>query len=926
LSSGQPSYNWVRISANNTVFGDKIAGRNFGLLCQSPNCLLEQNLDGTYNSIGSAWAGDANYHKYNITFNKTHVRVFRDGVEKIANTALEASFPNGKVFFSLEKMDSTATAMTYQYVTNVSALNMSASFSPPNIPILSWSGYAPPVHDHQNNLSRTYFYNLTGAGASYCTLKNLTGPYFINSSSSKTINKKYNITAVSLNDGTYSFFVRCKNGSSWYNSSIKTLTVDLNSPTININPPNFFRSDNLSVIGVLRNQKAPLSITFGDNNDLFAYQVRVFNSSGYTVLQWTNTSISGTSYLLERTLNLSGKKGFYFVNVSVWDSHTALAIDSYDINTFPEKIDFGKGLEISSVGAVATKATKLKDRYSFDFTYSKDENKVYIVKGESLVYLPNSKYSAHFVDFASKRWVDFEGAKGKISVNQVEKGVFEVFIEQSGLVAGFNSVGGLNEKREVFRYSVNPLPSISFSSSSIFLPVTNTSTIGINVFGDFLNTTKVYLYNESWSLKNVSTISFLANGSYAFSVSYSGLSGRKYYFNASHKNSLNDSVKSSQGFIARLIVENCSIFHNQTASFCFFDENNPLVSLPVNYEMQLDYWTIGSSPASITYKAPNASCLNLCFSPSYAQFYGDITLKHYSSSNMTTYLLLFNHSFSNVSQSFPLYNFGSGSGVLGLKNTVRYKSTYQYFPNVVSVLSRRYVSDAIYRPVQYSLTGQFGENYFWILPNTQDYKISFYDQNNRLLSTTSSVKFVCDNYNILCDISYLIDSFALNTSYVSPSVVWSYNNNTKMIYATVSNPSAVNLSFRTVKRGNDGLVCGLSFVGASYLYSCNVSSVGSGQFDTSLTDSNGVLIDAKFYSVVNPTLSSLLGVNASAIIAFIIILACAGLCIVNPVVGAVGVFIGFVAVYSLGFMPFVTMGALAVVGIGSLFVGWLVSK
>ena len=208
--------------------------------------------------------------------------------------------------------------------------------------------------------------------------------------------------------------------SSLNDTSKGNFTIDNTAPTITINPSNAFTATNISTIDNYKSTEFPLNITFDDNRDLFAMEINITNSTGHTVFNRTNTSLSGLTYNYTETVNNSNwTVGLYNIEVIVSDSHTASKIGSYEPIRQTDKLVFNtkeKNLVIIEADdAINSDAIKKYDRYQFEFRYPKTKTTdiVYHIKSYSKIYYrPDSGYKAHFIIWNEKtktgNWIDFE--------------------------------------------------------------------------------------------------------------------------------------------------------------------------------------------------------------------------------------------------------------------------------------------------------------------------------------------------------------------------------------------------------------------------------------------------------------------------------------------------------------------------------------
>jgi len=261
------------------------------------------------------------------------------------------------------------------------------------------------------------------------------------------------------------------NGTFYYNATNGETTTDLRSwtydaidPIITLNSNNFFPADNSSNFSKF--DTFLINMTFTDNDDLFAYEINITNTSGTPFFNFTNISLEGTSVSISHLLNVAlWGYGRYNMDIYLSDSHTQYEIPKYIINTLENGLKFktpeeNEILIYSTESAIVTK-TKKTDRYSIGFEFDKKGNhdRTFILECENGLYFQDkSKYKAHFVcfnkDTRSGNWIDFEEYEheGQPVINRIGENKYEItFINMKDNVI-FNSIGGLNIVHQTYKF------------------------------------------------------------------------------------------------------------------------------------------------------------------------------------------------------------------------------------------------------------------------------------------------------------------------------------------------------------------------------------------------------------------------------------------------------------------------------------------
>ncbi len=191
---------------------------------------------------------------------------------------------------------------------------------------------------------------------------------------------------------------------------------------------------------------------------MYGFELNITDSDGNVVYNLTNTSLSGISDTFNSIINVSGGNiGIHTVNLTVWDSHTSELISAYNVDKGKDYIMFDDTIKVTAVGAIRSDATKLYDKYSFEFEYSKDalESKTYYLESDGKLDYRNVGYKAHFVDWKNKKWIDFEGIAGEPTITKMTDSKWKIVFNTAGGLVVFNSIGGLNYNETHYQYGLS---------------------------------------------------------------------------------------------------------------------------------------------------------------------------------------------------------------------------------------------------------------------------------------------------------------------------------------------------------------------------------------------------------------------------------------------------------------------------------------
>lgn len=471
-----------------------------------------------------------------------------------------------------------------------------------------------------------------------------------------------NATAGMVGNWTFS----CLASNTSINSSWNNLTRDITgfiAPTITINSNTFFSTNNNTFINNLTSTSALLNVTFTDDYDLFAYEVIVKNSAGSVTYNFTNSSLTGAaSRLISKNLAVNGSEGLYSITINVSDTHTLNEIGTYNVKEGKDYLEFNSQIKITAEGAIDSNTIKEVDRYNFAFVYGEKEitNKVfYLESNHELVYLPDSKYKGHFIDWINKKWIDFEGEEGDIAVTKITSNKYKIEIINSEKEVLFNSIGGINTNSVTYYYYLLNPPIVNYIvPNQASNNLTNSSiTIIINVTGNFQNYTTINLYNLT-SLVNSTNLTYSGNGSYLYNITFNlnNVTVHKFYINATTTDKVNNVVTSTLGTTKLLTYREIDI---PTITF------NATITDDVNYPLNI----------TVTMKCVNKyePFLNYTFSLNGAYF-----IQGYNRTNGT---IISNSSTMNVSLStvkgycWSEYGSVNASQNFGIVNVVFKKET-----------------------------------------------------------------------------------------------------------------------------------------------------------------------------------------------------------------------------------------------------------
>jgi hypothetical protein len=332
----------------------------------------------------------------------------------------------------------------------------------------------------------------------------------------------FNYTRASLSDGYYTVNVTANDTDGNENSTLIYFTVDATNPILSVTAPinNSWYSDTVTI-----------TATCSDANPYLLNYTFYNITHQYDSQQDTTAPLELSDTVDTSELNSSS----YYVNFTCSDSHTSQSIQEYDIvkDLLNNKITFNKEISIKmysndvgfSVEDIA--ATKLMDRYNFDFGGSVNKGTYYFeIKSNYPLYeVKNSGYRGHFV--TGKYWLDFnnDDAKAIYDIIKIDKYTYRIGITTTSL--NFNSIGELNTVKEFYIVNIdNENPGANCSS-----PIDNYS-FNTSATGNFVcNATDNYLLDSlafwtnhtgTWHQEDIDNTITGTSGQHTFGLSISG--------------------------------------------------------------------------------------------------------------------------------------------------------------------------------------------------------------------------------------------------------------------------------------------------------------------------------------------------------------------------------------------------------------------
>lgn len=807
--------------------------------------------------------------------------------------------------------------------------NGGAGFNPLLSPTQTIEFISPTPADgaHNNTQVNITFNSSTGYASFWFGSSNPpTTQYFDNVSTGAS---GYTWTTNVTTEGTYYYFAGLPDYS--LNTSVRSWVYDTVEPAITLNPNNGFTSSNGTVSNPYLDT-LQLNITASDDIGLYGFQVLITDPSSTVKLNYTNESLSGTSFTYVNAVNTSSwdANTLYTVAVLSSDSHTAKAIPDYQVSKRNRELSFqtaeGNSIQIVADKDAQTDAIKQGDRYKFSFDFSSkgaQTRSFDVISDKPIRYMDKSPYVAHFVIWNAEEkqgnWVDFEGAGSNPNVIRLSDTHYRVVFTNAPDKVTFNSIGGLNVNEVHYSWykgatAASAPQELSGAPFTLSLNVTHEYAVssvfaGLDYNGtDYSsNVTRDNQTGHTYFSATLPGIAVDADSTQTFSwnVSYvasgDGTNG-SFHVNGTHT-------------LLTFVIDSCTTANAPTRVFNIFEENTPDTALNGTVQIDGTYW--GDNTNNRTLNLSYASVpATLCMSPNSTTLYGDLYIKYEVPTGFTHRWFIVNGTFTNESVTVDMGNYNDTTGISDLKITVRRVDNFKFFPEIIGKLQRRYPSEGVWRTVQMDQSGDYGLLFFNIREEDTDYRLIFMDRQNHILKTTASVKFVCSAG--VCEITQQLNPYSDSAASITPVITHTFDNSTKLLTVawTVTSGDSVTLTSRVSKETLTGTseICSSSASGSSGTIVCNTTGYDG---ELLVVVSQGETPDySAFQDVPATKLSDLIETAESAFWAFGILVTIIMFgAILGPAGVAISTVLGVIVIFLLGIFGPVTLSFVAVAAV-----------
>jgi len=794
-----------------------------------------------------------------------------------------------------------------------------------------------------NETANSYPYgNLTTEAT--CSLKNGGSIYFIINGLGKA---EY---AKTLSDGAYSYHYVCNDTFGiGETSTTKYFWVDTVLPTSTTNFTNH------SLAYATKNLTAFFNFT--DETILHSLNITIDNNQIFS-----NTSMDGTffEYYLNRNVsNLS--IGKHNLTTRVADGHTAEKLKSpraYNPEAnYYVQYNFRKPYPNNYI-KVSIKGYKERGLNLFgirnnDYWQVQQKTDKYIeivepavpkptqtfvVESNEKIYIKEKKgkYLGKWLVIGD-HWKDFvleDEPDVKINIKRISDYKVEVTLSniKNPERLKFSSTGDLNiETKTYYFYNIN-------MTTSYNKEILTESENRINLTVDFgeLNFSTSGITPEAileWNATNYTATLLNFNSTEArftklFSrnlMNFTGVVNFKWFFNLSPYTNGYLETDTEQQFLRNWSIGNCTNYNNYTITFSIYDEENPNTLLNASADVELTYWYDDPSVnKNYSHGYRNNNTYHICISPDNVTLYADAYFKYKSDKGLYHRYYFYNQSLSANVTTYSFYNFNKNDTSI-LRITLRDKESYNYFPNIIGKLQRKYIDEGVWRTVQEDKSDDFGLLIYNIIEGSVDYRIIFMDENNNILRTTNSMKFSCDDG--VCEVTYTLEPYEAPIGVSEDfNMTWNYYNETGNINVTWENINgeAVNIWFfvRKDTMAESTYICNYTYYVASGDISCNVSAY-TGEVFVYIEAEDETQV-AEYLKLNTDKIGDLIGQTESAFWTIGIIVVCVAIGMFSPAGAIIGLMFGLIAIYILGLFTPITVTFLIIAGVLSAIIGFKV--
>lgn len=383
----------------------------------------------------------------------------------------------------------------------------------------------------------------------------------------------------------------------------------------------------------------------------------------------------------------------------------------------------------------------------------------------------------------------------------------------------------------------------------------------------------------------------------------------------------------SENFTLTIIgfeVDDCGTGAFNIINFLLFNEDYPTNQINGTLEVLMDYW-VTNPDNSLTFNNSytNNNVFQMCIANESNSINTDLLYAQYTTpSGFTQRFYQINATYApNETVNYTLYNFNTTTSISDLSITTRYRSNYNPYPLVLAHLQRLYVGEGTWRTVQMDRSGDYGNVHFNIKEETTDYTLIFYDENNNILRTTDSMKFVCTSG--VCTLQVLLDEYATTSITGDNTASYTYDTDQELLNITWTNNDGdtITTTTRITRESMTGqvVVCDETQSGTSGFVSCDISAHNSQYFVE--VDMAGERIISNWFDSPSERLSDVLSIAEQSFFTALLAITVTAVGLVSPAATLIFLVVSLMIIYFLGIFSGLTMGIIITAAAIGILIG-----
>lgn len=574
------------------------------------------------------------------------------------------------------------------------------------------------------------------------------------------------------------------------------------------------------------------------DSNLYRLDVRVDGNLIYNVTEINSTTYSYNLNYNPSTLNA----GTHTLNLTMFDAHTALSLaKDYKIQKPLLNEILMMDVEKNSITIEPSIKESLFNPFSYEvqrdritFSYAPktltDTYSFHLKTDKPLVmvFYPNVIPYRWFV--SGENWIDFylpEEKEAKYAYQKVSD--YEYIVTVSNIKnpksLNFESVGELNRVTTIYNFT-------TYTAALSYLPIVSDGQVQSVTLTLVFNGSAIPTYAATHTYDGApraivatTTGTTVVLNSTFYASNITGTLTTKYANWTVNQTSDNHTFSYTQ-IVSQVYMDTCGNYTNATAiNITFYSNDYPTQKLVTSAEVDLQYYKSSSVLLNSSFKLSGDNSYRFCLYPEDEELTLNAYFKYLTSGGLTNRYYVRLQEISNNTLYLYAYQYNYTAGVSVVKNTVRDKTDYNYWAGVLTKLQRYYVDEGVWRVVAMDNSDEFGLTQFDATERTIDYRFLYYDELNRLIHTTSSLKFVCTSG--VCSLETQISPVTATTAPKRLVIYDSWDNATQMLNITWYDATNLTTKVRVIVTKdymiNNATICDQSIASRNGTILCNTT-------------------------------------------------------------------------------------------------------